>query len=151
MSSDVVGAVKFCPHCEQTRDVSLFYAKSGRPGEHHSWCKTCHRTYYKAKGPEYNLKFQNRLREEKQEYVRKIKAQRGCSECGERRHPCLEYHHVDPKTKSGVVWKIANSNATYARIDAEIAKCIVLCSNCHRVHHHNERAAKKSARITLVA
>lgn len=144
MISDVVVAdARTCSKCKEAKPLSSFCKKGGTRKGYQCWCKPCVRAYYKAKGPAYNNQFQNRRRAAKQQYVRAIKTAHGCAECGERRDPCLEFHHTDPSQKLAGVWKLAASNATYARLNAEIAKCVVLCANCHRVHHHNERQAKK--------
>lgn len=55
-----------------------------------------------------------------------------CVLCGYDKHPgILEFHHVDPITKSFGV-----SNGGFSRswqsIYDEIQKCILVCANCHR-------------------
>ncbi len=56
-----------------------------------------------------------------------------CSMCGYKKCVnALEFHHTDPSTKEvendfmGWSWK---------RIQEEIDKCILVCSNCHREIH----------------
>ena len=62
----------------------------------------------------------------------------GCIRCGETHPACLDFHHRDGKTtKEGNIAEIRRFS--YARIYAEIAKCDVLCANCHRKHHWGER------------
>lgn len=71
------------------------------------------------------------------DYIRAYKEYHQCSKCGEGRAVCLDLHHIDPITK-----KFTLSDA-YARsiksIDAEMAKCIVVCANCHRLIHAGQR------------
>lgn len=53
-----------------------------------------------------------------------------CYHCGEHHIACLEHHHIDPSTKAFPV-----AHWPYYRIEQvmkEVAKCIVLCANCHR-------------------
>jgi len=49
----------------------------------------------------------------------------------------FDFHHLDPTTKS---FKLASkTNTTPEKFMAEVNKCILLCSNCHRLLHENER------------
>ena len=67
-----------------------------------------------------------------------IKAGLKCNRCSETHTSCLEFHHKDPKVKEMIV-SVAARSWGKARILKEIAKCEVLCSNCHRKHHYEER------------
>lgn len=70
------------------------------------------------------------------EYLRQVKVARGCEDCGERDPAVLDFHHRDPATKVGSVRMLAQAQASKARLDAEMAKCAVLCCNCHLRRHH---------------
>lgn len=59
-----------------------------------------------------------------------------CAHCGNDDSRVLEYHHLDPGTK---LFDLSKWTAhSRKEIIAEIAKCIVLCANCHRIAHHKE-------------
>jgi hypothetical protein len=47
----------------------------------------------------------------------------------------LEFHHREPKLKEIVVSKALDWGWSIERILNEIAKCDVLCANCHRKQH----------------
>jgi len=64
----------------------------------------------------------------------------GCRICGEKDPACLDFHHRDPTTKEGHIGEFRRFGA--ARLPAEIAKCDVLCANCHRKFHRDERLNK---------
>lgn len=66
-----------------------------------------------------------------------------CIECGENHSAALDFHHVHPRKGDKKVNDLVSDGHAKARISEEIAKCVVLCSNCHRKHHHNERIHKK--------
>jgi hypothetical protein len=69
----------------------------------------------------------------KRDYVRKMKG-RACVGCWLYFPPeKLHFHHRDPSTKSFNVME--GHSRSYAAIDAEIDKCDVLCSDCHRDAH----------------
>lgn len=67
-----------------------------------------------------------------------------CGMCGST--DGLEIDHRDPTTKS---FDIAKGLAGFAqnRIDAELAKCWLLCASCHRKKSKVEQAVKRSRRI----
>ncbi len=52
--------------------------------------------------------------------------------CGYNKHPgVLDFHHVDPTTKSFAISGGGFSHSWVA-IETEIKKCILVCANCHR-------------------
>lgn len=74
-----------------------------------------------------------------------IKTQAGCTYCGFNAHPsALDFDHLDQATKyrtrNGRAVTVAEmaKGARYSlrTILAEIAKCRILCANCHRIHTH---------------
>lgn len=68
----------------------------------------------------------------RQRAVKELREQAGgkCQICGyDRCQRALEFHHIDPKTKEFGIASVSNS---FARMKKEAAKCILVCSNCHR-------------------
>jgi hypothetical protein len=61
----------------------------------------------------------------------------GCSRCDEGDPVCLDFHHRDESQKVFAIAQRTNT-ALPAAMEAELAKCIVVCSNCHRKLHHAE-------------
>ncbi len=63
---------------------------------------------------------------------------KGCKVCGENHPACLDFHHRDPSLK---LFNIGVSFGSYSikKMKEEIAKCDVICSNCHRKLHAAER------------
>jgi len=61
-----------------------------------------------------------------------------CSKCGFSHPAAIDFHHVNPKEKEIGLDRLAR-NCAWDRIEKELAKCIVLCANCHRIHHYEER------------
>lgn len=71
-----------------------------------------------------------------------FKATLSCLEC-EVYHPAiLDFHHIDPEMKNDSVHKLVQAKS-YRKALEEVEQCIVLCANCHRVYHYNERHAEK--------
>ena len=73
------------------------------------------------------------------------KATLKCTNCGFDNPAALDFHHEDPSTKHDSVWRLVN-NGRFAAAYEEMKKCIVLCANCHRIHHHEDRLHKKKIR-----
>lgn len=55
-----------------------------------------------------------------------------CVECGETDILVLEFDHIDPSTKMWNVGSMLSRSFTIHRIEEEVNKCRVLCSNCHQ-------------------
>jgi hypothetical protein len=55
-----------------------------------------------------------------------------CIICGYDRHPgVLDFHHIDPATKSFGI-SSGGLSRSWISIQAELAKCVLVCANCHR-------------------
>ena len=72
---------------------------------------------------------------------RRFKDTLACSVCGFAHPAVIDFHHPPGTKKYGVNDLVADRRFTKAY--EEIKKCIILCSNCHRIHHYNEKGAQK--------
>lgn len=79
-----------------------------------------------------------RLREEYIEFKKTL----SCSRCPEDHIACLEFHHLDPCEKDMGIAAAMTNGWSMKRIKKEVAKCIVLCSNCHRKEHYDLKHAE---------
>lgn len=80
----------------------------------------------------------NKIRDE----VRDYKEKRPCVDC-HKAYPyyVLDFDHVRGK-KVDAVANMINRNCSRRAVFAEIAKCDVVCSNCHRIRTHTRRTIK---------
>lgn len=62
---------------------------------------------------------------------------RPCMDCGES-YPyyVMDFDHRDPSTKEYTIANMVNCG-NIEKVKAEIAKCDVVCSNCHRIRTHS--------------
>ena len=130
---------KVCYKCGEEKPIEEFALNKARKDGHNGMCKSCfkqyrdthyinNKQYYINKATEYK----KARTEEFYEYKKHLK----CSICGESRWWLLDFHHLDPKEKETEVYKLVEAPN---KIKSEIAKCIVLCANCHRDLHFKER------------
>ena len=73
---------------------------------------------------------------------KEFKATLSCLECGVYHPAILDFHHIDPKMKNNSVHKLVQAKS-YRKALEEVEQCLVLCANCHRVFHYNERQKEK--------
>lgn len=73
-----------------------------------------------------------------------------CTDCGGRFPTCcMDFDHLDPALKRWNISDISQHGFSPDTLREEIAKCEVVCSNCHRIRTHARRASTMAA--TLVA
>ena len=72
-------------------------------------------------------------RDKRQDYLNQVKLEAGCARCGYNEHPeALQFNHLNPAEKSFNIGE--NKKLNLETIKQEIAKCEVLCANCHAVY-----------------
>lgn len=128
---------KFCPVCSTVKLVSEFtYAGKAcapcarkKAREHHA---------RRMDNPEYK---ENRKKAGREVY-RKFKNQvveyfhNKCHDCGQSfPHCCYDVHHLDPNEKE---FNLSGRKHFTEEVVKELEKCVLLCSNCHRIRHYVE-------------
>lgn len=62
-----------------------------------------------------------------------------CNDCGIQSDiPAIyDFHHKDPKEKDFAISQ-SGSTRSWKLVERELDKCVLLCSNCHRIRHYLE-------------
>jgi len=55
-----------------------------------------------------------------------------CVKCGETDPILLDFDHIDPHTKTRNISEYRHGTWSIKSLEKEIAKCQILCANCHR-------------------
>ena len=77
------------------------------------------------------------------QYIRDLKTKSPCMDCKEYfPYYVMDFDHVRGKKHANVMELIPTLSKK--KIDEEIAKCEIVCSNCHRVRTHMRRTKKAS-------
>ena len=77
------------------------------------------------------------------QYLRDLKTKTPCVDCGiNYPYYVMDFDHVRGQKHANVMELV--STLSKKKIDEEIAKCEIVCSNCHRIRTHMRRIAKKS-------
>lgn len=134
---------KLCTDCREVLPIGQFSKNNQKKDGLNYRCKTCQKIYFKQhyqnnkqyyidKAAEQNQKFLEVIEKTKQGRLKS-----GCSVCGVYHPAILDFHHVDKNKKDFTIAKSrTKSKEKFLR---ELDKCIVLCSNCHRILHWRER------------
>lgn len=77
------------------------------------------------------------------EWYTSYKATLQCKNCGEWRSECLQFHHRNPQEKLFNVGEWIRNGVSLDTLKTEIAKCDVLCANCHAIETQNQRYKRK--------
>lgn len=75
-------------------------------------------------------------RSKKVDLMRSHKLKHPCLICKERDPACLDFHHLRHEDKDFSIG--ASAGKSEELLTAEIAKCVVLCANCHRKYHSGD-------------
>ena len=133
---------KTCCKCGETKPVLLFPKDSKTKDGFYPACKVCRKeikrqSYLKNKSS--IMEKQKQKRRVVQDWVSQFKKK--CELCSENHPACLDFHH-DGDKEFGIA-NLTNRNIlneeTKKKILKEIKKCRVLCSNCHRKLHWEEK------------
>jgi hypothetical protein len=89
--------------------------------------------YEKTK--EYYLERNRKLRAVKAEYIRKLR-EAACDDC----HHLFPWYVMEFDHREDRKYDISPS-LSWSRLKTEIAKCDIVCANCHSIRTHNRRTS----------
>ena len=137
---------KICTKCKIDKELSEFNENNTTKDKLSAYCNSC----VKKCSKESYLKNKDKINKRHIEqnklttlFIFNLKKGKKCEKCGYNKYlESLDFHHIDPKQKefgisSGKVRGLTDKSKN--KIYKEIAKSIVLCSNCHRGFHYLER------------
>lgn len=135
--------MKRCPKCETVKETSEFAKHARRSDGLQSICKPCKKAIdaasYQGNKQWYidrNTKFRNIARD----YVRQLKESNPCADC-KLMLPwyVMDFDHLDATTKVRDIASMVQRGLALDTIKKEIAKCEIVCANCHRIRTHMRR------------
>lgn len=94
-------------------------------------CSNCHRKRHGLGLSWYGNK--------KAKYCLQYKLDSQCCKCKENNIFCLDFHHVNDDKISNIGEMLRNPKYKLQDVIDEINKCIVVCSNCHRMIHNDKQ------------
>jgi hypothetical protein len=134
-SADV--SSKTCSKCRAIKAVTDFNFKNRAAGVRHTYCRDCGkqitRSHYRRNKQAY-LDRNTRTNSRHRELIRLAKA-RPCADCGvQYPYYVMDFDHREAGSKSFILSDVPR--ATRLSLMREIAKCDVVCANCHRERTH---------------
>lgn len=136
---------KICSTCKVKVDIEFFGRNKSKSDGFQSQCKSCksttQRNWYQSHDVTHKVNVRINAKKQKavlRDYVRRWLLENPCVVCGEPRLPTLDFDHVRGK-KQDSVSSLVRSVCSLTTLQKEIAKCEVVCSNCHRIRTY-ERA-----------
>lgn len=145
--------MKICNTCNKNKPLNDFHKKLGkyRHGVTGS-CKECTLSAQKEYRDTHIIRCKERRKNTRSKLLLEIQELKNkpCMDCGGIFPPyVMDFDHRDPKQKIGTISRFRMCNYSREKIFAEIAKCDLVCSNCHRIRTFREKHDGKEIRKTL--
>jgi hypothetical protein len=129
---------KLCKGCGSVLDVACFGLKYPERGTRQHLCRVCSReasrTYYLRNPAAYKARAKagrQRHRARNRQRLHELLLSCSCVDCGINELAVLEFDHRDPRDKEAEIATLVR-HASWTRMLKELAKCDVVCANCHR-------------------
>ena len=130
---------KTCSRCKKTKPLSDFFKKSAHKDGYESHCRACARKYQRQHY-ERNKQFYFDKNLRRQKHLSEIcyrAKDRPCADCKTKYPPyVMDFDHL--RDKDMPVSRLVKFGSI-TRLKREIAKCEVVCANCHRERTHQRK------------
>lgn len=128
--------MKICSKCGITKSDEAFGFKNQAKGIRTSYCLDCQKVYSKAHYQKNKARYIRKAKTAalaNRDYIRRLKEETPCKDCGKQyAYYVMQFDHQGDKS-----FMIANSwHKGRSILLAEIAKCDIVCGNCHAIRTH---------------
>src|ERR1700737_4554755 len=104
------------------------------PYKNHTKQREYSRSHYRANKERY-LESNNRRRQELKAFIKELKQSIPCKDCGLKYpHYVMDFDHLFDK-ENLIKYFVNNNNKR--GLEAELKRCEIVCSNCHRIRTYN--------------
>lgn len=130
--------MRHCPRCLTDKPLDQFAARNSTTGSLNAYCKACSaeytRDHYAANRAKY-IEKARRQDKKRRDFIRSLR-ERPCADCGVQ-YPwyVMEFDHLPEFVKSASVTRLQKRSMKV--LMEEVAKCEVVCANCHCVRTYN--------------
>ena len=144
---DILDSMKVCSKCKTLLSFDNFNKKG--EGRLQPYCKPCDNAHSReryANNREHHIKVIGKRNkhylEELRTWTRGLKESSPCTDCNIY-YPwyVMDFDHVRGEKVSDIALMVAN-RASKTRIQNELDKCELVCSNCHRIRTYTRRESK---------
>ena len=133
--------LKICTGCKKNRKLTSFWTKNGRP---QAQCKDCQTKYHKKHYLENKDRYLERALNRNKTQANRIQSiinsmkESPCMDCGEIfPYYVMDFDHRPNEEKLTNISRMRRRYGTPEQeILEEIAKCDLVCANCHRKRTH---------------
>ena len=126
-------------------DVAIPYACKERQKAYN---KEYRKQYYQRNKEKIKARTYATKKKKRQEY-NEWKATLSCVQCSFSHPAALDFHHVIKKPDNQRVNELVRSGRFKAAYKEATERCIVLCANCHRIHHWEEHKGYAKTEVVL--
>ena len=131
------GLQPWCNSCRKEYNSKYYLLNKEKINTSHNKHYYENKEQYSERSKEYRKKHKNDIayrkkasREQTLNAAYSLKTP--CVKCGEKRPWVIQFHHIDPSTKSINI----SEGKTKEELLNELSKCVCLCSNCHDEFHY---------------
>lgn len=129
--------MKTCNKCQRQLPSTNFYKNNSTSDKLYPSCKECNRVHNavaRKRNPKRYSDVRKSTRVARRARFDEWKKQQKCVVCDENYVRCLDLHHLDPSQKDKPLSNMAPVSS-WDTVMKEVAKCVVLCRNCHAKVH----------------
>jgi hypothetical protein len=138
--------VKRCTRCGLTKSLAAFHRSRRRHDGVQSVCRSCRAEMDHARYVELCDHGLRRAAQKRSAWLLSLKTGKPCADCGETFPPeVMQFDHRPGTFKRGSISGDLRG-APRAIIREEMAKCDLVCANCHIIRTHERARSKKESR-----